>query len=173
MFAGLAVTAAMEWIYTYGPRVLLPEWTYPFLVKLPLVTSCVLLLECSRRAAAATVPNPMPILKALERCSLGVLLLHEGVEVIALKFLPMHMQDASMLLYQLPALLFWSWLAASVLVWTEEPFRLSLDQLLRSVHSAAMTGHASMVILIAVAVAATVVGVRSTCAETWPNPCHL
>merc|ERR1712176_1144884 len=51
-FVGILMSACLEWVWNFGPRVIFPVWLYPFPAKIPLVLGCVVLLEASRRAAA-------------------------------------------------------------------------------------------------------------------------
>merc|ERR1712196_301825 len=67
----------------------------------------------------------------LERLSLPVILLHRGIEEIALvHFLPVGERDLPQMIYEVPALLAWSCLTPVVLLWVGRPFHLLLERLL-------------------------------------------
>lgn len=144
LWLGIIFAAVAEWCWVYGPRPLLPWWSYPFVVKLPLVLGCVLLLEESYRAAV--VPQrgrggSSPIFEALDKLSLGVLVLHWKVEDFVVLSVPFHDRSFVMLLFQMPAVLFWSCLAAALLQWVELPLRHLLDALLATLLAHARHQH--------------------------------
>eukprot|EP00927_Polykrikos_kofoidii_P060739 TRINITY_DN55661_c0_g1_i1.p1 TRINITY_DN55661_c0_g1~~TRINITY_DN55661_c0_g1_i1.p1 ORF type:complete len:795 (+),score=101.08 TRINITY_DN55661_c0_g1_i1:47-2431(+) len=166
---GLAVTASLEWCWNFGPRVILPWWIYPFPAKLPFLFGCVTLLETSRATAEAQsmsvskvgvrnveVGHVSPqlearsrtargmdgihvLLSALERRSLAMLVTHEYVETRIVQVLPAHTRDLAMFFFELPAMLVWSYVAASTLVWTADPFHKVLHKCLIAARAAANT----------------------------------
>merc|ERR1712060_797811 len=105
-----------------------------------------LLLERSRRKAGTNklAMRTTPLIKALERRSLPVLLQHRDLKKFVqnsmFKAWPEH--DFLSVLYQLPGDLFWSFTTSTILLWATEPFRLILDRLLEIVMHSAMQ-HAS------------------------------
>jgi len=186
--AGIIVSGAVEWCWRYGPRIVMPWWIYPFPAKLPLVVGCVILLEQSRRAAAAAgLRRPSEgflmshgAVGALERRSLAVLVIHELVETRVLGILPLHERDFSMFIFQLPSVLFWCYGAASVIVWAEAPFRQALEELLGAARLAALGSRSSwprpgivamLLVLCTGGVAAA--GFHLVCGEPSPSPCLL
>lgn len=177
---GITLSGAVEWCWSYGPRFIVPWWVYPFPAKLPLVLGCVLLLEQSRNAVVGrpgTIERTTTsrVILALERRSLAVVVLHELVESRMLPLLPWHVRDFSMFLYQLPSVLFWCYVAASVLVWAEAPFRDALNTLL-CVPSRLRPQWARVVVaglLVLCAGAITAVALHMVCGERRPSPCLL
>jgi len=154
---GIVVTTALEWCWTFGPRELIPWWLYPFPIKLPLVFGCVLLLEISRRCASSAAGPPSKInssgasdarqaggsrsateivLELLERRSLGVLVMHEFVEFVVVHNLHPHKRTLAMFWFELPAVLVWSYIVASVFVWSR-----SLSVLSSTAQSIRYAGH--------------------------------
>eukprot|EP00928_Gymnodinium_smaydae_P056512 TRINITY_DN39882_c0_g1_i1.p1 TRINITY_DN39882_c0_g1~~TRINITY_DN39882_c0_g1_i1.p1 ORF type:complete len:612 (+),score=43.18 TRINITY_DN39882_c0_g1_i1:130-1965(+) len=148
---GFLFRGFVEWCWIYGPRSLVPWWSYPFLFRLPFMVGIVWLLEASRglvHTEKATERSTSPLVSyfysSVDAYSVNYLLL----EVIARYFVADMIsagkglegmteacEDILSFMFALPAHWFWLHVASAALYWGQNPYQRGMLALISYLNS--------------------------------------